>query len=153
MSISMRIKNHLDERKIPYVSLTHPQTYTAQGTASTMHIPGQEVAKTVVVKAGSQYCLAALPASRRLSLEKLGNILGSPAQLATESEFSSLFPDCDLGAMPPLGEIYNLPVYVDESLAADREIVFNAGTHQDVIRMKFTDFARMAQPMVCSFAA
>jgi len=107
----------------------------------------------VVVKAGSQYCLAALPASRRLSLEKLGNVLGSPVQLATESEFSSLFPDCDLGAMPPLGEIYNLPVYVDESLAAGQEIIFNAGTHQDAIRMKFTDFARLAQPMVCSFAA
>jgi prolyl-tRNA editing enzyme YbaK/EbsC (Cys-tRNA(Pro) deacylase)/cold shock CspA family protein/ribosome-associated translation inhibitor RaiA len=153
MSISTRIKNHLDQSKTPYVLLTHSQNYTAQGTASTMHLSGQEIAKTVVVKAGNQYCLVALPASRRVSLEKLGDVLSLSVQLATESEFSNLFPDCDVGAMPPLGEIYNLPVYVDESLAADEEIIFNAGTHQDAIRMKFTDFAKLAQPMVRSFAA
>jgi len=151
--ISTRIKNHLEENKISYSPLTHPSAYTSQGAAAVMHVPGREVAKTVVVQAGNDYYLVVLPASYHVNPVRLAHVVGHPVRLASESEFASLFPDCELGAMPPMGELYGLPVYVDESLAADKEIVFNAGTHRDAIRMKYDDFVSLARPIVCSFAA
>jgi Ala-tRNA(Pro) deacylase len=96
--------------------------------------------------------LAVLPAPNHVRLDQLGAEVGKSVRLATEQEFSSLFPDCELGAMPPFGSLYNLPTYVDESLAADEAIVFNAGTHPDAIRMWYDDFVRVAKPQVCSFA-
>lgn len=153
MPISARIKNHLEENKIRYSLLTHPSAYTAQGAAAVMHVPGGEVAKTVVVEVGKDYYLVVLPASYHMNPGRLAHLIGRPVRLATETEFSSLFPDCELGAMPPLGELYGLGVYVDESLAADKEIIFNAGTHRDAIRMEFDDFVSLARPTVCSFAA
>jgi len=96
--------------------------------------------------------LAVLPAPNHVRLDQLGAEVGKSLRLATEQEFSSLFPDCELGAMPPFGSLYNLPAYVDESLAADEAIVFNAGTHRDAIRMRYDDFVRVAKPQVCSFA-
>jgi Ala-tRNA(Pro) deacylase len=94
-----------------------------------------------------------MPASSHVQLEKLSELIGHPARLASEGEFASLFPDCELGAMPPLGELYGLPVYMDESLIADKEIVFNAGTHRDAVRMQLEDFMRLAKPSVASFAS
>ena len=150
MPISARIKNHLEENKIPYSLLTHPSSYTAQGAAAVMHVPGREVAKTVVVQAGKDYYLVVLPASYHVKPEKIAHVIGLPTRLASEDEFCSLFPDCELGAMPPLGELYGLSVYVDETLAAGKEIIFNAGTHRDAIRMSYDDFVRLAHPTVCS---
>ncbi len=152
MPISTRIKNHLESNKIPYSLLTHPSSYTAQGAAAVMHVSGREVAKTVVVQAGKDYYLVVLPASHHVKPEKLAQVIGRPIRLATEDEFLSLFPDCELGAMPPLGELYGLSVYLDESLAADKEIIFNAGTHRDAIRMNYDDFVRLAKPTMCSIA-
>lgn len=153
MSISTRLKNLLDENHIPYTPMAHTTAYTAQGAAATMKISGKELAKTVVLRAGEDTVLAVLPAAHHASLEKLSGLLGKPVRLATEQEFSDLFPDCELGAMPPFGELYGLPVYVDESLAADEEIVFNAGTHHDAIRLRYADFARLAKPVVAAFAS
>src|SRR5439155_20561035 len=96
--------------------------------------------------------LAVLPASNRVQLGRLAADVGKCVRLATEQEFSSLFPDCEPGAMPRFGSLYNLPTYVDESLAADEAIVFNAGTHRDAIRMRYDDFVRVAKSQVCSFA-
>lgn len=152
MSISMRLKTHLDENKVPYVLCEHSPSYTAQGTAATLHVSGKDVAKTVVVHAGQKNCLAVLQACLHLDLERLGQLVGEPVRLATEPEMLEIFPDCELGAMPPLGEIYSLPVYVDEALTKDNEIVFNAGTHREAIRMSFSDFERLARPKVGSFA-
>ena len=152
MSICMRLKGFLDENQIPYSVMTHTTTYTAQGAAATMRISGKELAKTVVLWAGEEMILAVLPAPNHVSLDKLAAEVGKSVRLATEQEFSSLFPDCELGAMPPFGSLYNLPVYVDESLADDEAIVFNAGTHRDAIRMRYDDFVRLARPKVCSFA-
>jgi len=152
MSISIRLKNFLDENQIPYSLLTHTTAYTAQGAAATMQISGNELAKTVVLWTGEEMILAVLPAPNHVRLDKLAAELGRSVRLATEQEFSSLFPDCELGAMSPLGSLYNLPVYVDESLAADETIVFNAGTHHDAIRIRYDDFVRLAKPKVCSFA-
>jgi Ala-tRNA(Pro) deacylase len=153
MTISARLKALLDENKILYTLFIHSPAYTAQAAAATLHVPGKELAKTVVVRAGEETVLAVLPASYHVSLKKLSALLGKTARLATEQEFGDLFPDCELGAMPPFGQLYNLPVYVDETLAADEEIVFNAGTHRDAIRMRYQDFARLAKPQVTSFAA
>ena len=152
MSISARLKDFLDERKIPYSVMTHTTAYTAQGAAVTMQISGKELAKTVVLWAGDKMILAVLPAPNHVRLDQLAAELGKPVRLAGEQEFSDLFPDCELGAMPPFGSLYNLPVYVDESLAADEMIVFNAGTHRDAIRMRYGDFVGLAKPTVCSFA-
>jgi Ala-tRNA(Pro) deacylase len=152
MSISTRLKSFLEENQIPYSVMTHTATYTAQGAAATMQMSGKELAKTVVLWAGEEIILAVLPAPNHVRLDMLATELRKPVRLATEQEFSSLFPDCELGAMPPLGSLYNLPVFVDESLAADEAIVFNAGTHRDAIRMLYDDFVRLTKPRVCSFA-
>jgi Ala-tRNA(Pro) deacylase len=117
-----------------------------------MQTSGKELAKTVVLWAGEQMILAVLPAPNHVKLDKLGAELGKSLRLASEQEFSSRFPDCEPGAMPPVGSLYNLPVYVDQSLAADQAIVFNAGTHHDAIRMRYDDFVRLVKPKICSFA-
>jgi Ala-tRNA(Pro) deacylase len=142
MSISARLRSFLDEN----------QAYTAQGAAAAVQISGKELAKTVILWTGEEMILAVLPAPNHVRLDRLAAEVGKSVRLATEQEFSSLFPDCEVGAMPPFGSLYNLPVYVDESLAADEAIVFNAGTHRDAIRMRYDDFVRLAKPSVCSFA-
>ena len=152
MTISARLKTFLEQNQVRYTSMTHSPTYTAQAAAAAMHVPGKELAKTVVVRAGEETLLAVLPASYHVNLQKLGALVGKTVRLATEQEFTSLFPDCELGAMAPFGHLYSLPVYVDEALAADEEIVFNAGTHRDAIRMRYADFAQLAKPRACSFA-
>jgi Ala-tRNA(Pro) deacylase len=155
MSVPARLKTFLDSNQIPYESLSHSTTYTAQGTATLMQISGKEIAKTVVLYSGAQWkepVLAVLPGSKHVKLDKLAAAVGKPVRIATEEEFSGLFPDCELGAMPPFGALYNLPVYVDESLAKDKEVVFNAGTHHDAVRMNYEDFVRLANPKICSFA-
>jgi len=154
MSVPQRLKAFLDSSYVPYESLSHSTTYTAQGTATMMQISGKEVAKTVVLCAGAlgeETVLAVLPGPRHVKFDKLAAVVGKPVRLATEEEFSRLFPDCELGAMPPFGALYNLPVYVDESLAKDKQVIFNAGTHHDAVRMAYEDFVRLAKPIVCSF--
>jgi Ala-tRNA(Pro) deacylase len=155
MSLPLRLKSFLDSNYVPYESLSHSTTYTAQGTATLMQISGRDVAKTVVLRAGPRFdetLLAVLPGSKHVRLDKISVALGKPVRLATELEFSDLFPDCELGAMPPFGALYDLPVYMDESLAKDKEVIFNAGTHHDAVRMAYEDFVRLAAPKVCSFA-
>jgi len=155
MSVPQHLKSFLDSNGIPYESLAHATTYTAQGTATLMQISGKEIAKTVVLRAGAQgeeTILAVLPGSKHVKFDKLAAAVGKPVRLASETEFASQFSDCELGAMPPFGALYNLPVYVDESLAKDPEVVFNAGTHHDAVRMRYDDFVRLARPIVCSFA-
>jgi Ala-tRNA(Pro) deacylase len=121
------------------------------GPSSGWH-PGKEVAKTVVLRAGEKTLLAVLPASLQVNLNKLASIMGSDVRLATESECIALFPDCEPGAVPPFGELYGLPVYLDEALAEDPEIVFSAGTHSDAVGMSNADSVHLAKPQICSFA-
>ena len=155
MSVPQRLKSYLQSSHILYETLPHSTTYTAQGTAALMQISGREIAKTVVLRAGDrgeETILAVLPGARHVKLEKLAAAVGKPVRLATELEFVDLFPDCELGAMPPFGALYNLPVYMDESLAKDADVVFNAGTHHDAVRVSYEDFVRLAGPKICSFA-
>jgi Ala-tRNA(Pro) deacylase len=154
MSVPQRLRSFLDSNYVPYQTLSHSTTYTAQGTATVMQISGKEIAKTVVLCAGvhgDEPILAVIPGPRHVKFEKLAVLIGKPVRLATEEEFSRLFPDCELGAMPPFGALYNLPVYVDEALARDKEVLFNAGTHHDAVRMAYEDFVRLAKPIVRSF--
>jgi Ala-tRNA(Pro) deacylase len=148
------VKKYLDMRRVPYEHHIHATAFTAQQLAAAERVPGAMVAKTVVVKADNRFVMAVLPASTRVDLPALRRALSaSDVRLATESEFQELFPDSDVGAMPPFGNLYGVPVCAEESLTKDREILFSAGTHHDAIRMTYQDFSRLVEPKVCSFAS
>ncbi len=148
-----KVRAFLDEHHIKYVVLSHSKAYTAQGIAAIAHIPGQELAKTVIVKLDGALAMAVLPASYQVDLLALKKVVGvKDASLASEREFKQHFPDCETGAMPPFGNLYGIPVYVDETLARDKEIAFNAGTHLELIRMDYQDFDKLAEPEVLQFS-
>ncbi len=153
MSVCKRLRDFLDSRKVKYVVVTHSQAFTAQEIAQSMHVPGREMAKTVVVRTPKGLALAVLRALDRVDLALVGKALGGEARLATEQEFADAFPDCEVGGMPPFGNLYDVPTLVDESLAHDREIVFNAGTHTEAVRMSYDDYAAQAQPRVMRLTA
>jgi Ala-tRNA(Pro) deacylase len=139
----------LEQEKISYEVIPHPRAYTAQGVAAMLHVSGREFAKSVVVKTrDGRTLIAVLPGSRHLDLKGLEELLHAEAELAPEAELQRLFPDCELGAEPPFGNLYRLPVYVDSALAKDPEIVFNAGNHTEAVRMKYADFERLVHPVV-----
>jgi Ala-tRNA(Pro) deacylase len=147
------LKEYLDLKKIPYEHQVHRTAYTAQEVADEERISGMMVAKTVVFKADNRFVMAVLPAPMKVDLVNLKAALrAGEVRLATETEFKGLFPDAEVGAMPPFGNLYGIPVYVEESLTRDPKIVFNAGTHQDTIRMNYEDFSRLVEPKICSFA-
>ena len=148
-----KLKEYLDENRIRYVTIRHSPAYTAQEIAASAHIPGKELAKTVMVKLDDQMAMAVLPASHRVDFDQLCETAGArKTELATEAEFRDRFPGCDVGAMPPFGNLYEMPVYVSESLAEDETIAFNAGTHAELIQMTYADFERLVEPRVLSFA-
>ena len=148
-----KLKEFLDSNHVKYVSIAHSVAYTAQEIASVTHIPGKELAKVVMVKIDGNLVMAVVPASRQVDLDRLRLLAeGKTVSLAGEKEFKDRFPDCETGAMPPFGELYGIPVYVDSSLAEDEDIAFNAGTHRELIRLSYQDFVRLAAPAVGSFA-
>ena len=147
--IAEKVKDFLDQNRVRYVTIRHSLAYTAQEIAASAHIPGQEVAKTVIIKLDDRMAMAVLPASQRVSLDGIRKLVGSNrVTLAEEVEFKDLFPGCEVGAMPPLGNLYGLDVFVDPSLAEDDEIAFNAGSHTELIRMSYEDFATLVNPKV-----
>lgn len=153
MSITKRLKDYLEENGVAYTHCTHRPAYTAQEVAAAQHVPGREMAKTIVLKADNQFVLVVLPAVMKIDLKALGSELPfKHIEMANEKEFASLFPDSEVGAMSPFGNLYGLPVYVDKTLSADEEIVFNAGTHVETIRMKYKDFERLVQPKIIDAA-
>lgn len=152
MAIPARLKSHLDQAQVSYSPVSHVPTTGSQYSAMVLHIRGKEVAKTVALRAGTENILAVLPASYRIDLKKLAAIVGQPVALLDVDQCSKLFPDCESGAVPPFGELYQMPVYLDEALAEDPEITFSAGTRTDNVRMRSADFMRLAKPRVCSFA-
>jgi Ala-tRNA(Pro) deacylase len=153
MSISAKLQKFLDEHQVKYHVLRHHETYTAPEIAAALHVPGKELAKVVIVKADHEFLMAVLPANFRVNLRELAQATGADkVELATEGEFQNLFPDCEVGAMPPFGNLYDLPVYVDVSLTEDKEIVFEAGSHREAIKMTYADFERLVHPKVIRFA-
>jgi len=144
-----RLEQYLRQQQVTYEVQHHPLAYTAQQVAASEHVPGKELAKTVIVITDDRSVMVVVPASRNVQVSKLAAALGaSHARLAEEKEFEALFPDCELGAMPPFGNLYGMDVYVDRMLAEDERIVFRAGTHTDTMRINYADFARLVNPMV-----
>ncbi len=151
---STKLKRFLDENQVRYVSIRHSPAFTAQETAASAHIPGRELAKTVMVKIDGTMAMAVLAAPNRLDLELLRRAAGARSvALADEKEFSSEFPDCEPGAMPPFGNLYGLRVYIDQTLAEDRQIAFNAGSHAELIQMDYQQFEQLAEPVVANLSA
>lgn len=146
------LKNFLDLNRVKYVSIIHSPAYTAQEVAQSVHLPGREMAKVVIIKLNDQMAMAVLPATSKVVVPDLRELTSCEnVALALESEFKSRFPDCEVGAMPPFGNLYGMEVYASEDLALNREIAFNAGSHVEVIRMNYDDFERLVKPKVLAF--
>ncbi len=154
MAIAKSVKKFLKDKKVKFETKKHKEVYTAQEIAAASHIPGDELAKVIVAKAKEGFLMAVLPASYRIDLKKLKSAVGSTAdiKIASEREFKDLFPDCEIGAMPPFGSLYKLPVIADKNLAQDERISFNAGTHKELVRMRFADFKNIESPRIGDFA-
>lgn len=150
---SRLLKALLDEEGVKYVTITHSTAYTAQEIAASAHIPGKELAKTVIVKLDGEMAMVVMPATAKVDLTRLRDVTDADrTELATEQEFQSRFPECSAGAMPPFGNLYGMPVYADESLTLDEEIAFNAGSHTELMRLAYADFERLAKPTVAALA-
>jgi Ala-tRNA(Pro) deacylase len=149
-----KLKDFLDSQHVKYVAIRHSKAYTAQEIAASAHIPGKEVAKTVMVKMDGKMAMAVLPASCKIEFELLRKAAGADKiALADEKEFEDLFPGCELGAMPPFGNLYGMEVFSAASLADDEEIAFNAGSHIELIRLSYRDFEKLVKPKVLKFSA
>lgn len=148
-----RLKAFLDKNDVRYVLISHSRAFTAAATAATTHTPGKEIAKTVMVDVDGELAMAVVPGSRHLDLKALQSELGaSEVKLLAETEFKNVFPDCEVGAMPPFGTLYGLSVYVDSKLEDDPEIAFNAGSHRELLRMQYADYERLEHPRILSIA-
>jgi len=148
-----KLKEFLDGNAVKYVSINHSPAYTAQEVAASAHVRGKELAKTVVVTLDGKMAMAVLPASRKISFDLLREASGAEdARLAGEKAFGDMFPGCEVGAMPPFGNLFDMDVYVSKLLAADEEIAFNAGSHTELMRLAYKDFERLVQPKVAKIA-
>ena len=147
-----KLKKYLDSHKVEYVTLSHPPAYTAGEIAEEAHISGNLFAKTVMVKLDGKLAMAVLPASNKVDFQLLKEATGAHhVELAKEYEFKNQFPDCEVGAMPPFGNLYDMDVYVEEILSWDDEIGFNAGTHSEIVKLAYKDFETLVHPMVAHF--
>ena len=148
-----KIKEFLNQHNIKYIIIKHSSAFTAQEIAANAHISGKELAKTVMIKFDGKMAMAVLPASYKISFDDLKEVLGvEKVRLAYEQEFMDKFPDCEVGAMPPFGNLYGMEVYVAESLADDEEIAFNACSHTELIRMNYIDFEELVKPKRIKFS-
>jgi Ala-tRNA(Pro) deacylase len=144
-----RLQEFLKEHGTTAETIPHPQAFTAQEVAAAAHVPGKEVAKTVIVKLDDALAMVVLPAPDQLSMQRLKDVTGAQdVSLASEEEFSEVFPSCEVGAMPPFGNLWDMTVFVDERLREDEHIVFRAGTHTEAMRMPYADFERLVGPVV-----
>ena len=153
MACKEKLEAHLREQKVPFQVQHHAVAYTAQEVAAAEHVPGRMLAKVVMVFADGELAMLVLPAPSRVDPGKAASVLSAAeVRLAREEEFAERFPGCEVGAMPPFGNLYDLPLLVDASLAEDETIVFEAGTHTDTMSMKYADYERLARPKVAEFA-
>jgi Ala-tRNA(Pro) deacylase len=147
-----KLKQFLDSHGVKYVSVKHSPAFAATEVAESAHVNVADFAKTVIVKVNGQMAMVVLPANRKIVLGDLRDMLATHhVELATEAEFMGRFPDCEVGAMPPFGHLYNLPVYVAANITEQQKITFNAGTHHEVITMDFDDFMELVRPIVLDF--
>ena len=147
MGMMERLRQLLDSSNVPYELHQHVRADTATAVAAAEHVPCSEMAKVVLLRAGSGYLMVVVPASRRLDLARARDAVEEPdLELASESELAQLFPDCETGAMPPFGNLFGIPVWVDDALGRESETVFNAGNHRETVHMAYADFVRLAKP-------
>ncbi len=152
MKIPQRLINHLNDQHVTYETIHHAARFTAQELAAIEHVKGRHHAKVVMLSSDGHPMMAVLPSDRWVDGDKLEALIGKPAKIATEEEFKTFFPDCDVGAMPPFGDLYGMPTYMDRSLMDDDWIVFEAGTHTDAMKMAYRDYERVAHPIVGDIA-
>jgi Ala-tRNA(Pro) deacylase len=153
MTCRERLEQYFRENGVRYELTTHPEVYTAQEVAAVQHVPGRLVAKVVMAMVDGALVALVLPAPNRVDFARVKSALGArEARLAREQEFAHVFPDCEVGAMPPFGNLYNVPVVVDQQLTEDPYIVFNAGTHRETMKIAYADFARLVSPRVADFS-
>lgn len=148
-----KLKEYLDNHGVKYVIISHSLAYTTAEIAHSAHIPTKQMAKTVIVRIDGRFCMAVLPASYKVDLHLLRDITGAKkVELAAEDEFAFMFHGCELGAMPPFGNIYGMDVYVSDHLAAEEEIAFNACSHRELVKLAYKDFETLVQPKVMEFS-
>ena len=148
-----KLKEFLDSNNIKYVTISHSAAYTAQEIAASAHIPGKELAKSVLIKIDGKMAMAVLPASDKVDFDLLKDTLrGENIRLAYEQEFIDRFPDCELGAMPPFGNLYGMDVYVAKSLTENEEIAFNACTHSQLLKLSYKDYENLVKPRILEFS-
>jgi len=148
-----KLRAFLDENHVKYVIIQHSKAFTAQEVADSAHLPGKEVAKTVIVLLDGRLAMVVLPAPELINLEGLRAATDAESVvLASEKEIASLFPNCEVGAMPPFGNLWDMPVFVDRHLREDERIAFNAGSHTELIQLAYADFERLVKPTVLEFA-
>ncbi|MGZ4836474.1 MAG: aminoacyl-tRNA deacylase [Terriglobales bacterium] len=144
-----KLRKFLDSHHIRYMVISHSLAYTAQGIAALTHVSGKKLAKTVIVKIDGILAMAVVPASMHVDLDRLRSLTGArTVEIASEQEFKDAFPDCETGAMPPFGNLYDMAVYADTSLAENEEITFSAGTHRELVRMNWLDMVRLVNPLI-----
>lgn len=147
-----KLKEFLDSNSVKYVTVKHSPAFTAQEVAASSHIPGKELAKTVMIKIDGTMAMAVLSAQNQVDFHLFKKSIGAQTvELAGEKEFKDMFPECDVGAMPPFGNLYGINVYVAESLAEDESIAFNAGSHTELIKLAYRDFENLVKPKVLKF--
>lgn len=153
MAIPQRIRDYLDSQNVPYETLHHSQAFTAQEVAHSLHVSGKKCVKAVMAEGDSKTVMVVIPASHRLNFQELKSALrAKQLEMLVERELVGLFPDCDLGAVPPIGNLYGIDVWVDRAVASTERILFCAGTHEDCIRMRYSDFAKLTRPFVGHFS-
>lgn len=153
MAMIKKLKELFDEAKVSYEVYNHPLAYTAQEIAQRQHFSGDQMAKVVMLEVDKRLVMAVVTASQKVHLMTVRASLGAAeVRLATEDEFVSRFPDCEIGAMPPFGNLFGLPVYVDPAVTQDESIYFNAGNHVQTVRIRYDDFEKLASPQVVRLA-
>ena len=146
-----KLKEFLDSHKVKYVSMTHSPAFTSQEIAAAAHISGKQLAKTVIIKVDGHLAMVVVPANDQVNFAKLRDVIGATADLASESEFKDKFAGCEVGAMPPFGNLYDMPVYISSRLGQQDHILFNAGSHSELMQLAYHDFERLVKPKVVAF--
>ena len=153
MKCRERMEEYLRQNGVEFEVKIHAQAFTMQEVAAALHVPGSQVAKVLIVSADDEKVMAVLPAPYRLNIDLVRDLAGAKkARLAKEEEFADLFPDCATGAMPPFGNLYGVPVYVDRSMGEERDMIFRIGTHRETMKIAYADFAHLAKPVVGDFS-
>jgi Ala-tRNA(Pro) deacylase len=144
-----KLRSFLDSHNFKYLVISHSLAYTAQGVAALAHVSGKKLAKTVIIKIDGALAMAVIPASLHVDLARIRALSGAKiVELATEREFKDAFSDCETGAMPPFGNLYGMKVFADANLASNNEITFSAGSHRELVRMKWEDLVRLVNPTI-----